>query len=192
MSGGRPEIYVFDNDTIELIIDERCRGNPWNLIANTIDVPIRTLERWRQKSGFQDPLRRISDDELCVIIACYLAEHINIGEVFTAGYLLSLNLYVPRDQLRRVIDLVDPEGILHRKTHRKLKSRAYNIVDPHRMWHIDGHHALDRWGLITHGCIDGATRVVLYLLCADNNLPSTPLKPFIEACKSYQVPLCVR
>jgi hypothetical protein len=144
MPRGRPEIYLFDTDTIELIIDERFSGSSWNLIADTIDVPIKTLERWRKKSGFQDPLRRVSNDELSVIIASYLAEHINIGEVFTAGYLLSLNLYVSRVQLRRVIDLVDPAGILHRKTHRKLKRRAYNIVDPHRLWHIDGHHALDR------------------------------------------------
>ena len=121
-----------------------------------------------------------------------MTEHINVGRVFVAGRLLSLALYVPTEQLRRITQFVDPEGILHRTTHRKLQRRAYNIVQPFKLWHIDGHHALDRWGFITHGCIDGATRLVLYLHWADNNLPSTPLRPFIAACSRYQVPLCVR
>jgi hypothetical protein len=69
---------------------------------------------------------------------------------------------------------------------------VYNVVQPHRLWHIDGHHALDRWGLVTHGAIDGASRVVLYLHCADNNLPSTPLEQFVKACDMYQIPSCVR
>jgi hypothetical protein len=52
MPRGRPEIYLFKTDTIELIIDERFSGSAWNLIADTIDVPIRALERWRKRGGF--------------------------------------------------------------------------------------------------------------------------------------------
>jgi hypothetical protein len=41
------------------------------------------------------------------------------------------------------------------------------------LWYIDGQHALDRLGFITHGCIDGATRVYV---AAEVYVPFTPLK----------------
>jgi hypothetical protein len=43
--------------------------------------------------------------------------------------------------------------------------RVYNVPGPNHLWHMDGHHKLIRYGLVTHGCIDGHTRVVIYLGC---------------------------
>jgi hypothetical protein len=34
---------------------------------------------------------------------------------------------------------------------RRLIRHDYIILGPHDMWHIDGHHKLIRYGLITHG-----------------------------------------
>jgi hypothetical protein len=115
-----------------------------------------------------------------------------VGRVFLASFLLREGLFVSEVQLRRVVKQVNPEGLSHRTTHKSLKRREYNVVAPLKLVNIDGHHALDRYGLITHGCIDGATRIVLYLLCADNNLPEMPLGAFVRVCYKYQVPECVR
>jgi hypothetical protein len=186
---GRPALYNIYEETITT---ERLRGYSWILIANKIGVPNQQLYRWRKNNGYVDPLRSVGDDELSQIIRDYLNEHPFIGRIFLAGHLLSEKLFVPLTQLRRVTELVDPEGLTHRKTGQRLKRREYNIVRPHHLWHIDGHHALDRWGLVTHGAIDGASRVVLYLHCADNNLPATPLEQFVIACHTYQIPRCVR
>lgn len=41
--------------------------------------------------------------------------------------------------------------------------RVYNVPGPNHLWHMDGHHKLIRYGLVTHGCIDGNSRVVIYL-----------------------------
>lgn len=41
---------------------------------------------------------------------------------------------------------------------------------------MDGHHKLIRYGMITHGMIDGFSRCIIYLRIADNNLSSTPLE----------------
>lgn len=41
--------------------------------------------------------------------------------------------------------------------------RVYNVAGPHHLWHHDGHHKLIRYGLITHGCVDGFSRTVIYL-----------------------------
>ena len=35
--------------------------------------------------------------------------------------------------------------------------------------YIDSHHKLIRWRMVTHGAIDGYSRVVLYLKCTSNN-----------------------
>ena len=41
--------------------------------------------------------------------------------------------------------------------------RVYNVPGPHHLWHNDGHHKLIRYGLVTHGCVDGNTRTIIYL-----------------------------
>ena len=101
-----------------------------------------------------------------------------VGRVFLACFLLREGLFVSEAQLRRVVKQINPEGLSHRTTYKSLKRREYNVVAPLKLVHIDGHHALDRSGLITYGCFDGATRIVSYLQCADNNLPETPLGKF--------------
>lgn len=49
-----------------------------------------------------------------------------------------------------------------------------------------------RWGFVTHGCIDGYSRLITYLVCSTNNKASTVLKSFVEATLSYGVPSRVR
>ena len=41
--------------------------------------------------------------------------------------------------------------------------RVYNVPGPHHLRHNDGHHKLIRYGLITHGCVDGNTRTIIYI-----------------------------
>ena len=48
------------------------------------------------------------------------------------------------------------------------------------------------WGIITHGGIDGYSRLVVYLTAASNNTPSTVLDSFILAVNEYGIPEKVR
>lgn len=57
---------------------------------------------------------------------------------------------------------------------------------------VDGNHKLIRWNLVVHGAIDGYSRLVLYLHCANNNLAATVLDQFVSATKSYFIPSRVR
>lgn len=57
---------------------------------------------------------------------------------------------------------------------------------------IDGHHKLVRWRLITHGGIDGFSRLIVYLHCSDNNTAETVLQLFKKAMQTYGLPSRVR
>ena len=52
----------------------------------------------------------------------------------------------------------------------------------------DGHHKLIRWRLVTHGAIDGFSRLIVYLHCSNNNEAETVVKLFKEAVHSYGLP----
>ena len=57
---------------------------------------------------------------------------------------------------------------------------------------MNGHHKLIRYGLVTHACIDGRTRIITWIQIANDNLATTPLRCFREAIKEYGVPSRMR
>lgn len=52
---------------------------------------------------------------------------------------------------------------------------------------MDGHHSLIRWGFIVHGCIDGFSRMIIYLHYAD-----TVLDLFLRGTTECGLPSRVR
>ena len=44
---------------------------------------------------------------------------------------------------------------------------------PPNFFNTDSHHKLIRWRLVTHGAIDGYSRLIIYLKCAGNIKAST-------------------
>ena len=70
--------------------------------------------------------------------------------------------------------------------------RVYSVPWPNSLWHIDGHHSLIRWGYVVHGCIDGFSRMIIYLNCATNNYSVTVLNLFLEGTREFGWPSRVR
>ena len=58
--------------------------------------------------------------------------------------------------------------------------------------YVDGHHKLIRWRLVTHGGIDGYSRMIVYLKCSNNNSGSTGLENFQKAVHHFGLPSRVR
>ena len=58
--------------------------------------------------------------------------------------------------------------------------------------HTDGHHKLIRWRLVTHGGIDGYSRLILFLECSTSNKAETVLRLFENATKQYGIPSRIR
>lgn len=56
----------------------------------------------------------------------------------------------------------------------------------------DGNHKLIRWRLVTHGAIDGYSRLVVFLHWSDNNKASTVLQQFVGAVQAYGLPSRIR
>ena len=59
--------------------------------------------------------------------------------------------------------------------------RRYQVPWADSLGHLDGHHSLIRWCLVTHGCIDRFSRRIIYLHCSSNNLSSTVLTLFLNS-----------
>ena len=56
----------------------------------------------------------------------------------------------------------------------------------------DSHHKLIRWRIVTHGCIDGYSRLITFLKCSDNNRATTVYELFPTAVQQHQLPSRVR
>ena len=56
----------------------------------------------------------------------------------------------------------------------------------------DGHHKLIRWRLVTHGAVDGYSRLVVFLKCSSNNRATTVYEVFLKAVQEYGLPSRVR
>lgn len=112
-----------------------------------------------------------------------------IGERMLMGHFRSLGHRVQRRRLRESIKRVDPIGVVQRRENlqRRITRRVYNVPHPHYIWHIDGNHKMNRWGLYIHGAIDGYSRSCLYLECHSNNLAETVYQLFAEAVERFNI-----
>lgn len=76
---------------------------------------------------------------------------------------------VPRQVVELLLRELDPEGSQLRKRH-KLKRRQYhNQAGPNAVWHADGYDKLKPYGFPVHGCIDGWSRKLLWLVVTQSN-----------------------
>jgi hypothetical protein len=99
-----------------------------------------------------DEVRRILDDPGCIPGYRHVWHTLKLK-----GY------QVPRIIVELLVRELDPEGCEMRKQH-KLKRRVYQNPGPNAVWHADGYDKLKPYGFAIHGCIDGWSRKVLWLL----------------------------
>jgi hypothetical protein len=92
----------------------------------------------------------ISEPDLGEVVQQIKQEHPNDGEIMLAGHLLKLGIHVQCAKLRASIHRIDPQGVADRRSV-AVKRREYHVSGPNEVWHLDGHHKLIRWRLVTMG-----------------------------------------
>ena len=60
------------------------------------------------------------------------------------------------------------------------------------LWHQDGNEKCRPWGFYVHGCIDGHSRRIVYLLCAGNKRSDTVFEAFLQGVRDIGLPSRVR
>ncbi|KAJ7343933.1 hypothetical protein DFH08DRAFT_612576, partial [Mycena albidolilacea] len=62
-------------------------------------------------------------------------------------------LRVQKRQVYSSVRRVDGIGCILRQ-HCVVQRRNYQVLQPHTLWHIDGHHKLILWGIVLHSIVD--------------------------------------
>lgn len=160
-------------------------------ISKMMGVHRTTLWRKMHALGNVTRYSSISQDTLDIIVKEIYKEHPHSGVNMMLGHLRSQGIIVQRHRIRSALHAADPVNS-NLRWGLMAQRRVYSVPGPNFLWHIDGHHALVRWRLVTHGGIDGYSRLIVYLTCSNNNKAETVLKSFQEAVEQYGLPRRVR
>ena len=154
----------------------------------------------------EDPEIEISDDDLVTLIQQIRIDAPYTGVQMMWGSLRQRGIKITRERLRVVLRSIDPFSGARRWPSALIRRQPYSVPGPNSLWHIgfyntnvinsnciiDSHHKLVRWRIVTHGGIDGYSRLVVYLDCSNNNCSTTVYQLFLNAVSHYQLPSRVR
>ena len=186
--GGRPRVDV-DLDDVEFLCSLRLSLTK---VAALLGVSRSTIYRRMAEEGRAiGGYTAITDNALDLLIRGLKSDHPHDGEVMMAGHLTRIGVRITRARLRASIHRVDPQGVAER-SRRVIQRRVYSVPHANYIWHIDSNHKLIRWRMVIHGAVDGYSRKILYLGCANNNKASTVVSMFSHAAYTFGIPDKVR
>ena len=185
---GRPRLDI-DLDDVEFLCSLKLSLTKVAAVMGVSRCTLyrRMIDEGRVIGGYSS----ISDADLDSIIHRVKLDHPHDGEVMMAGHISRIGIHITRARLRASIHRVDPEGVAAR-SRRVIRRRVYSVPYPNYVWHIDSHHKLIRWRMVTHGAVDGYSRKILYLKCANNNKATTVVPYFSHAVSLFGLPDKVR
>lgn len=165
----------------------------WVQISEMLGVSYMTVYRRRREYGMSGtPNATLTDAELLLLVRRMQRESPALGQTMVWGRLRSMGFSVTRERVRRTLRNIDPLHSALRWRGELVRRHPYSVPGPNSLWHIDGHHKLIRWGMVSHCAIDGFSRLVVYLKCSNNNRASTVYDLFLEAVQHYGLPSRIR
>ena len=108
----------------------------------------------------------------------------NVGYRRVWASLRRKGLIAPREDVRQFLLRLDPEGVERRKS-QKLRRRIYQTLGPNYVWHFDGFDKLKPYGFSIDGCINGYSRIIIWLgVSASNKCPDLIAYYYLTAAKN--------
>ena len=99
---------------------------------------------------------------------------------------------VQRRRIRQFLRDIDPLASALR-WRRAVYRRRYSVAYPNALWHIDGNRKFIQWKIVVvHACIDGFSRLIVYLYAASSNRSEIVLNLFLEGVSRCGLPSWVR
>lgn len=186
---GRPRFLIPQN-VLESLMSS-CFSVPQ--IADILSVSVRTVRRRMSEYGLsiRSCYSTLAPQQLDTIVSAIQQEFPLCGYRQMIGHLRSRGYRVQQSLVRESQRRVDPGGCAMRRLS-AIHRRVYRVNGPLALWHMDGNHKLIRWHLVFHGCIDGHSRLITFLKCANNNRADTVFHCFREAVVRYGLPSRVR
>ena len=175
---GRPRFVI----RAEMLEELRELGFSWNKIGEMLGVSRWTIHRRVAEYGLENMtgFHNFPNEELDEKVKEFILNHgCTIGQGYVGGYLRSIGLRVQRRRIRESMARIDPHNTALRWGI-AISRRKYQVPWPNSLWHLDGHHALIRWKMVIHGCVDGYSRRIMFLRCSANNLAETVLELFLD------------
>lgn len=163
---GKPK-YDVSKEQIEYLRDLHVS---WIKIAELLGISANTLSQRRNELGIQNlgDFTEVSSEDLRDEMERIRELTPNIGQTRMLSALRARVMNVQRWRVRNLLRDIDPQGTIMRWS-TTIKSRKYNVKYPNSLWHIDGNHKIIQWRFVVHACIDGFSRLIPYLYCANNN-----------------------
>ncbi|KAF5339993.1 hypothetical protein D9611_012376 [Ephemerocybe angulata] len=169
-------------------------GNTWKDIAESMGVSLRTLHNHLGQAGISTAkiaYSTIDDATLDEYVSQINLHHPLSGSIVVRGHLLAGGLNIQLHRVRASLRRVDEEGVALR-FRGATKRRVYRVRGSNALWHQDGNEKLKPWGFIVHGCVDGYSRMIIYLVCSNNKRSKTVGACFMTAVSQFGWPSRVR
>ena len=186
---GRPK-YNISQEQLEHLLN---LGFNCPTIASMLGVSLRTVHRRMAEYNLsvRSCYSNIDDAGLTQVVKEIKEQYPNCGYRMMGGLLRQHGIRIQQMRVREAMLVTDPNGTIVRfadLVHR----RRYHVPCPQALWHIDGNHKLIRWRIVVHGGIDGFSRLVVFLNCANDNTAGTVLSHFHTAVEKYGLPSRIR
>jgi len=152
---------------------------------HNIEISERTLHRRLRMYGLSRKNPQYDVNAIIEEVRCMLDGPDCISGYRHVWHSLQLKGHqVPRQVVETLLREMDPVGCQQRKEH-KLKRREYHNPGPNAVWHADGYDKLKPYGFPIHGCIDGWSRKLLWLVVTrSNNSPDNIGSYFLDTVKT--------